>query len=220
MRSSLLRHGDLLPPLPNTPEASPGPGISVLPPYASPCVLLLRSLSLRLLHAPAAANDIILQLEALELTDAGVAKLSPEAQSKAWPWGKEKDKRIMTERMGQTEYYLLKDCRETNKETLIGYIALNRGPQGAPTGAPIEVQRIFVAPNRRRSGIAEAFFGSCMLTICQQQPQVTCLVPRLAIKVMESMGFSEAPGAPKEEGSLVVPVSVELRSFVDRLLRP
>lgn len=217
--SDTHKHGDLLPPLPNTPDGSPGPDVSVLPPYAAPCVLLLRSLSLRLLHAPAIGKEAVQELEALELMDAAVAKRhASDAHSKLWPWRAEEGKQHTTENTKQTEYYLLKDCKEANKETLIGYIAMNRGPSNP--NIRIEIQRIFIAPNRRRSGIAEAFFGACMLVEYQQkrQQEIICHVPRLAIKVMESLGFSSA--SSEDEDLRVLPMSIELPVFVERLLRP
>ncbi|XP_026190440.1 uncharacterized protein LOC34620741, partial [Cyclospora cayetanensis] len=224
-------HGDLLPPLLNSPEAVAGPSVALLPPHAAPCVLLLRSLSLRLFHMDPARGapgeeKILGELEALELSDAAVQRLSGEEQRVLWPWGAWSEKKRRTDDAPQTEYFLLRDHKEPNASTLIAYLAFTRGP-GKSTSASerlIEIQRLFVAPSRRRSGLGEAFFGVCMLALHQQCPQqqqlVTCVVPRLAIKVVESLGLAEAPESPTEGKPGDVSVCVDLHRLVQRLLRP
>lgn len=130
------------------------------------------------------------------------------------------DKRQKTDKAPKTEccYYLLKDCTTANKETLIAYIAIS---MEADNGTPVEIQKIFVVPSRRRTGIAEAFFSFCMLHLHQQHQQVKCRAPKLAIKVLKALGFTENEEAPKADGaSSLVSLSLDLGAFARRLLRP
>ncbi|KAL8426914.1 hypothetical protein Efla_005998 [Eimeria flavescens] len=265
--SDTHRHGNLLPAPPNTPEAIPSAAASLLPLHAAPSVLLLRSQSLRLLRvapaaaAAAAAADTWAELEALELTDTAVCQLSAAARSSLWPWCQQQQQQ-------QQYYYVLKDCREgaLDRQPLVAYLCLDVTQGGAPQpllaapagssssaaaagGAAIRVQRIFVAPNRRRQGLAEALFGACMLVLHQQLQQqqqqhiVSCVVPQYVAAYLESMGFSRplhsealaggAPGAgpliggaPKKGAPKEGPpypslcLSASLEELVRRQLRP
>ncbi|CDJ42849.1 pantoate--beta-alanine ligase, putative [Eimeria tenella] len=243
--SDTHKFGDLLPPVPNSAEAVPSAAAALLPLHAAPCVLLLRSLSLQLLQKspPAAAAaaaaaewaQTVEELEALELSDPVVSSLSSAERQKAWPWASA----AAAAAAAPSSYFLLRRLRCTDSPgELVAYLAFTRVQNKS-----ICIQRIFVAPKERRKGIAEAFFCTCMLLLQQQllqqqlqqqqasnEQQVTCVVPQLALKVMEkSFGFTPEggpheggphQGGPHEGGTPTVAVSLELNALAQRLLRP
>lgn len=251
--AAVCRYGDLLPYTPNSPEAVPDPAAPVLPLHAAPCVVMLRSLSLRLLQrapppTPAATTaaagewkETVQQLEQLEMSDAAICCLTAAEREAIWPWA--------SEEAAAHRYMLLlqslplpmlpqkqqQQQQAVPSSRLIGYLAYKQHNENSS----IKITRLFVDPKERRKGVAEAFFSACMLTMHnqqkqQQQQQVTCVVPLLACKFLESLGFkqiqtergphlSNGSHATPYKGSLGVPtvaLSLDLAAFAQRLLRP